>query len=126
MSVGGSIVEVSINGRLFTVAADAESNRKLGGWENEQESNGNGTTRLIKTRVPWSIDGLTLDTNDDQEDQEFLQDVADGTENVSIGITFASDITYNGVGQITGEFSTSSRNATSAVTLSGPGRIAPQ
>jgi hypothetical protein len=31
-AVGGSIESVSLQGRTFAVAADAESQRKLGGW----------------------------------------------------------------------------------------------
>ena len=34
-AVGGSIQEVILAGRTFAVAADAEAQRKLGGWENE-------------------------------------------------------------------------------------------
>jgi len=39
-SVGGSIESITLGGREFAVAADAESQRKLGGWENEVQANG--------------------------------------------------------------------------------------
>ena len=58
-AIGGSIQEVALQGRTFAVAADAESQRKLGGFENEVQPNGDGmTARLIKTRVTWMLDGL--------------------------------------------------------------------
>ena len=73
-AVGGSIESVNLSGREFAVAADAEAQRKLGGFENEVQANGDGTARLIKTRVPLSLDGLTIEIDDDRGDQEFLQD----------------------------------------------------
>ena len=57
-AVGGSIQSISIRGRIFPVASDAEANKKLGGFENEVQANGDGTARKVMTRVPWSIDGL--------------------------------------------------------------------
>lgn len=125
-AVGGSIESVTINGREFAVAADAEAQRKLGGWENEVQANGNGTARIIKTRVPLSIDGLTLSVDDDRGDHEFLQAIADGTDFVPIALTYASGITYQGEATITGEMQTSSQNATAAVSLMGPGVLTKQ
>jgi len=47
-ATGGSIESITMDGREFAVAADAESQRKLGGFENEVQANGNGTARIIK------------------------------------------------------------------------------
>lgn len=120
-AVGGSIESITLNGRRFAVAADAESQRKLGGWENEVQANGDGTARIIKTRVPLMIDGLTLEVDDSRGDHEYLQGIADGNAFVPVAITYASGVTYQGSATITGEMQVSSQNATAAVTLSGPG-----
>ena len=125
-AVGGSIQEVAIDGRPFAVAADAESQRKLGGWENEVQANGNGTARIVKTRVPMKIDGLTLETDDSRGDAEFLQSIADSNDYVPLAITYASGQTYMGEGTITGEMQTSSQTQTTAVTLEGPGNLVKQ
>ena len=125
-AVGGSIEEVTLDGRTFAVAADAEAQRKLGGWENEVQANGDGSARLIKTKVPLAIDGLTLDTDDDNGDQEFLQALADRNDFFPIAITYASGNTYQGSAQITGEMQASSQNATTAVSLAGPGILTKQ
>ena len=125
-AVGGSIQEFSVAGRTFTVAFDADSQRKLGGSEGEWQANGNGTGRLIKTRVNWMIDGLTASIDDDRGDQEFLQAVANGNDPVPIDITYASGLVYQGEGTVTGEFQTSSQTATGAVVLSGPGQLTKQ
>lgn len=126
-AVGGSIQEVNLSGRTFAVAADAEAQRKLGGWENEVQANGDGyTARLIKTRVPLSISGLTLEVDDSRGDHEFLQNLANGNDFFALGITFASGVTYQGSAQIVDELAASSQNATASVSLSGPGILTRQ
>lgn len=125
-AVGGSIESVSIAGRSFSVAADAESQRKLGGTENEIQPNGDGSARNVKTRVSWSVDGLSLTVDDDRGDHEFLQDIADASGFEPVSITYASGATYQGRGTITGELQASSQNATAAVTLGGPGKLTKQ
>ncbi len=125
-AVGGSIESVTLNGRPFAVAADAEAQRKLGGWENAVEANGNGTGRLIKTRVPMSISGLTVEIDDSRGDHEFLQDLANLNDFFPLAITYASGRTYQGVGQIVDELQVSSQNATAQLSLAGPGNLTPQ
>jgi hypothetical protein len=125
-SVAGPIESVSIRGRLFAVAGDANAERKLGGFENEVQSNGNGTVRLVKSRVPWSVSGLALDINEDRSDQQFLKEIADSLEMVDMAITFASGVTYSGRGQIVDEVLFSSENSTAEVSLMGPGELGQQ
>lgn len=125
-AVGGSIESVTLDGREYPVAADAEAQRKLGGFENEVAANGDGTARVIKTRVPLAIDGLTIQIDDTRNDHEFLQELADRNDFFPVAITYASGVTYQGSAQITGEMQVSSQNATAAVSLMGPGILTPQ
>lgn len=131
MSTGGSIQEVTIRGRTFPVAADADASRKLGGYENEVQMNGDGSARIVKTRVSWSLDGLTLSINDNRGDHEFLQDIADGVEAdddgfYTVSVTFASGATYQGRGTVTGEIAWGSQNTTAGTALAGPGTLTKQ
>ena len=126
MPTGGSIESVSLNGRNFAVAADAESQRKIGGFENEVSPNGDGTARLIKTVMSWSLDGIALVIDDVRSDQEFLQGLADANDFFAISITYASGVSYSGTGQISGDFTASSQNVTGEVTLAGPGVLTKQ
>lgn len=120
-AVGGSIESITLEGRNFAVAADAEAQRKLGGFENEVQANGDGTARLIKTRVPLSIDGLTLEVDDERADQQFLQELSNRNDFFAIAITLASGKVYQGTAQIVGETQVSSQNATASINLMGPG-----
>lgn len=125
-AVGGSIESITLDGRNFAVAADAEAQRKLGGFENEVQANGDGTARLIKTRVPLSLDGLTLEIDDDRADQEFLQELTNRNDFFPVVISYASGNDYQGTAQIVGETQTSSQNATAPVSLMGPGVLTKQ
>jgi hypothetical protein len=125
-AIGGPIESISLDGRNFAVAADADVNRKLGGFENEVQGNGDGSARVIMARVPWAFDGLTLSVDDDRGDHEYLQALADGGDFFPVAITFASGNVYQGIGILTGELQYSSQNSTAAVSLSGPGKLAKQ
>lgn len=125
-AVGGSIESLNLAGRDFAVAADAEATRKLGGFENEVQSNGNGSARIIKTRIPLSLDGVVVEIDDDNGDHEFLQDLANGTDYFAVGITYASGSTYQGSATLVGELPVSSQNATCPISLMGPGILTKQ
>ena len=125
-AIGGSIESVALKGREFAVAADAEAQRKLGGFENEVQANGNGTARLIKTRVPLSLDGLTIEIDDDRGDHEFLQALSNENDYWDIAITYASGVTWQATAQIVGETQASSQNATASVSFMGPGVLTRQ
>ena len=125
-AIGGSIESVTLKGRNFSVPADSEASRKIGGWENEVMANGDGTARLIKTRVPLSITGLTVEIDDDRGDQEFIQDLADQNDFFPGAITYASGATYQATLQIVGDVQASSKNATASINLGGPGVLSKQ
>lgn len=125
-AIGGSIESISLDGRNFAVAADAEANRKIGGFENEVQANGDGSARLIKTRVPLQIDGLTVEIDDDRGDHEFIQSLTDRNDFFPITITYASGTVYQATGQVTGETQASSQAATATLNLMGPGILTKQ
>ena len=125
-AVGGSIEAISIKGREFPVTGDADVNRKLGGFENETQPNGNGTTRIIKTRVSPSLTGIVVECDDSRGDHEFLQEVANGNSFVPVAITYASGKSYQGSAIISGELQQSSQNATCGFDMMGEGEFTPQ
>ncbi len=93
---------------------------------NEAQANGDGTVRQIKTREPWMLDGLQLSIDDLNDDQEFLQQVADSNNMEAVLITYASGAAYQGQGTITGDLQTSSQSTTASVTLMGQGQLTRQ
>ena len=124
--VGGSIESISLSGRNFAVAADAEGQRKIGGFINEVQANGDGTARMIKAREAWSLEGLTVAVDDNRADQEFLQGLANLNDYFAVAITLASGEIYQGSGQITGDLQYSTQSAMATVSLMGPGELTAQ
>lgn len=126
-AVGGSIQSISVNGRLFAVAADADVNRSLGGFTNDVMPNGNATARLIKTRVTWALEGIAVSIDDPTgSDQEFLQSTANGLEMVDVTIEYASGAVYAGKGQLTDVIQHSSQNTTASLNFKGEGVLKQQ
>lgn len=125
-AVGGSLESIALDGRIFPIAADAEAQRKLGGFENEVQANGDGSARIIKTRVPLALDGLVISMNDDQGDHEFIQALSDRLEFFPIALTYASGAVYQGIAQFNGETQSSSQSASATVSLMGPGELTKQ
>jgi hypothetical protein len=126
MTTAGSIESLTLKSRIFPVTADTEAQRKLGGFENEVQANGDGTSRIIKTRVAPKLGEFMVSTDDARDDQEFLQDLADLKDFFPIVVTYASGISYQGRAMITGEIQTSSQSGATAITLEGTGTFTRQ
>lgn len=126
MSVGGPISSIEFANRPFSVAADAEATRKLGGFENEIVSNGDGTVREIKTMVPLFIGGLVIDIDDDRDDQSFLQLQADTPGMKTLTVTYASGSTWQATAQIVDEITYNNQTTTAGIAFSGPGKLTKQ
>ena len=124
--IGGSIESITVDSQIFAVAADADATMSLGGWTNEVQPNGNGTSRIIKTRIPWTLTGLTVAIDDAARNHEFLQEIADGNVYVPCTIRMASGIVYQGTGTITENVERSTQSATASVSLSGQGTLTQQ
>ncbi len=122
-ATGGSMVSVTLDGRTFSVAADADAQVKFGGFENEVVSNGDGTARLLKTRVPWSAADFALVIDDDNGDLEFLQSLTNRNDFFPVQAEMASGTARGGDGQVTGEVIQSTANATASVGLMGQGEF---
>ena len=125
-ATGGSLDSLSLAGREFAVTGDADVTMKLGGFENEVLSNGNGTTRTIKTRIPWSLDGAAVEIDHDRGDLEFLQDLADSNLDFVVAATYVEGSVYQGTGQISGELGVASGAASAGFNLMGPGKLTKQ
>jgi len=125
-AIGGPIDSLSLSGRPFSVAEDAESNRKLGGFENEVLMNGDNTARLSKTLVPWSADGLAISCDDSKGDQEFLQSLADRNDFFAITVGYVDGSIFQGDGQIVGEIPKASKASTITIGLAGTGKFTKQ
>ncbi|AUR91749.1 hypothetical protein NVP1164O_13 [Vibrio phage 1.164.O._10N.261.51.A7] len=123
----GSLVEFAVNGRSFKCAADADGNTMLGGKSNEFSANGDGISgRLIQTVTGWKFSGINFAIDDDNDDQEFLQNIADAGRFVPMKAVYSDGTVRAGQGNITGDIEVSSMNGTAPLTLEGPGKFIKQ
>ena len=120
-ATGGSITEVTFNGRPYSVDAEADLGKKLQNKENEAKANGNGTLRIIQKNVPQMLDGLVLAIDNSLGDLEFLSDLNDSGELFDLTVADADGSIWAGKGQITGEFKAQSQDATAEVTVHATG-----
>lgn len=125
-AVGGSIESISIRGRIFPVAGDADATLQLGGWQNEVQPNGNGTARIIKTRIPWRLEGVQIEVDDNRADHEFLQEIADGQDYVPCAISLNSGITWSGNGTVVDTPGRTTMASTCGIVLAGQGKLEQQ
>jgi hypothetical protein len=125
-AIGGSVESITIAGREFAVTADADTNRKLGGFENEIGMNGNGTGRILKTPVASGLTGMVVQCDDTRGDHEYLEGIKNGNDFVPVAVTYASSETYQGTAIITGELQYSSQASTCAFDMQGAGTFTKQ
>lgn len=126
MATGGSIESITLAGREFAVAADAESTRDLGGYTNEAMPNGNGTVRQKKTRKSWNLTVGGVEVDDTRGDHEFLQGLANRASPFPVTATYVSGVTYQGTGFIVGDLAANSTNTSVDLVLSGGGQLTQQ
>ena len=126
MATGGSVESISLDGRVFAATADTDPGRKIGGFENEIQPNGDGTARMVKTRVAWSLTDVSISVDDTIDDDTFIQELIDGDAFIPITISMASGTVYQGTGQVTGENPTSAQSTSKTVNLGGPGQLTRQ
>jgi len=125
-AIGGSIESITLDGRTYSVAADADVARKLGGSENDVQANGDSTSRLIKTRVAWSLADATVSIDDSNGDAEFLQELANRNGFFPCTITLSGGAIYQGDGQLTGEMPTQTQATTAPLNIMGTGVLTKQ
>ncbi|MCK9556231.1 hypothetical protein M0R36_10535 [bacterium] len=122
-AIGGPAETISIAGREFRCTADNTVNMKLGGYENTHEANGDGSTRILKTRTLAKLSGVAVEVDNQNQDFEFLTDVANGAEDVDVVITYTDGTSYAGVLGIDGELANDVSKATATFDMAGGGKL---
>lgn len=126
MAIGGPVTEISVGGRIFTSASDADVSVDLGGFTPTREMNGNGTSRKIKTPKPWMCEGVQVSVDSDNGDLEFLQANANSNSDSVFTVTFADGNVYQGSGSVDGDVKLSTANTTTTLNFGGSGNLTKQ
>lgn len=123
--IGGSVKSVSLGGFTFAVPADTVITIDLGGSSNEVLSNGDGSSRLIKTAKSWMVEGLNVAVDLALGQLEDLNSLL--AQNDFFECQFElQDATYSGAGQISGEIKWSSDSTAATCDIAGSGKLTRQ
>lgn len=125
-SVVGSLRWISLNGIKFPVAGDSDPSRDLGGYKNELMMNGDGTSRTKQEVKPWSYESLTVELDDDEGSQEYIQNLINNGTDVQVTVCHVDNTIYSGTGKVTGDLKRSTQSGTADITLSGGGELSKQ
>lgn len=126
MSIHGDIESFSIAGREFNVIGGSGATLNKGGYSGERQSNGNGTSRQLLKRVPWSLKGLILEIDFDREDLEFIQSTLNRGVDEDISVTYVDGTTYSGSGCFQGEINYKNDTGAVETEVAGSGEMVKQ
>ena len=125
-SVGGSIKAITIDGRPFSVAADADVALKRGGKKITVASNGDATARYLGEVEPWSLSGIDVSIDNNKDDAGFLQANADAMTAVNCTIELIDGNVFQGKGIVADDHDFSTAKAVTGITLMGEGNLTSQ
>jgi hypothetical protein len=109
----------TLAGRRFVCDAGDDAVLQMNGKNNELKPSGDGTNRVIQSRVSGLLEGSNIVFDPESGDVEYLEDLKNKGEFVDYSGTTNDGVIYSGSVVITGELKFSFKNGTVLVTLSG-------
>lgn len=82
--------------------------------------------RVIKTVMPWKVEGFTVVCDDGLGSQEFLQALADRGGLWPFTVTYNDNSVYAGQAMIEGDLRMTNQNAACAVNVAGSKKLEKQ
>lgn len=125
-SVGGSVKEITFDGRPFSIASDADATINFGGTKATPSPNGDGTARYLGAIECWSVGGLDVAIDHDKGDAQFLKAAAKALVPKSFTIEFIDGTVYNAKGLPADDSNFSTQKAIMGLTFGGEGELTPQ
>jgi len=128
MSSSGDTLEITIEhadvgSRNFSVQADQDVLKDIGGYTAEIQINGNGTGHKKMAAKGWELSGIQSETDDVAGDQEFLQAVQDSPEFATITWQHINETVYSGLGTLTGDLKHNTNTGYTALSIMGVGKF---
>lgn len=124
MGNGGDLISVFIKRqdnetRSFTVPTGGDNSRIMGGrYTEEQESNGDGSTRDIVRSRPGERE-VELDINDQLLDHEWLMECSSLPGNATVSYTHINSIVYTHQAKPVGDISKNDARGIATVSFKG-------
>lgn len=115
----GDIRQFTIDGREFDPAPETNVTIMLSGFNNESAPTGNGKAHTTQRRKLGGFDGMSVSLNNGNQDLEFIQELSDDGEAVSVTITLADGVTYAGQLAVEGELNPNMGEGTLEIAMRG-------
>ena len=118
-SVGGPFESHTIDGRRFVCDSEDDAQIQVQGFSNEVKVAGDGSVRLLKGRIPGTLEGTNIIYDPANGDDDFLVEAKDKKEYINYSGTECDGTIWTGKVQITGDLKFSAKNKTVPITLTG-------
>ena len=117
--VGGPFTSHVLNGRRFVCDADDTAQLTTQGKTNEVKPNGDGSNRVIQSRIPGKLVGTNLCFNPENGDDDFLNELRDSGAFFDYSGTANDGSVWSGSVQITSELVFDFKEGTVPVDFAG-------
>jgi hypothetical protein len=119
MNISGPIESITIAGRRFVVDGEDAANVVLSGFKNEIKFNGDGSKRIIRSRVSGSIKNLNVQSTHANKDLEYLRDKQSTSDFFDVSITYCDGTIYSGSMQFVDDITEDTQQGTIGISLDG-------
>ena len=117
--IGGPFTSHTLNGRRFVCDAEDTAQLQIQGRNNEVKPNGDGSNRVIQSRVPGSLEGTNIVFDLNNGDDDYLIELKNSGVFFDYSGTANDGTVWAGNVQITGELKFDYKEGTVPVTLMG-------
>jgi hypothetical protein len=117
--IAGPFESHTLNGRRFVPDGEDSAQLQLNGKSNEVKPAGDGTNRVIQSRIAGTLEGSNLVFDPANGDDDFLQELRNGGKFFDYSGTSNDGIIWAGSVQITGDLKFDYKAGTVSVTLTG-------
>jgi hypothetical protein len=119
MEGGGPIESITIAGRRFPCDGEDAAKITLGGYSSEVKPNGDGSVRVVGSRVLAAISDLNVQIDASKDDLEYIQEQRNSLRLFDFTVNLVDGTVYSGAMQITDEVEYDSKEGTAGISLAG-------
>jgi hypothetical protein len=119
MNISGPVESITIAGRRFSTDGEDAGKITLSGFKNEVKFNGDGSKRMIRSRVSGSIKDLNVQVTHRNKDLEYMSDKQSTSDFFDVSLTLTDGTTYAGSMQFVEEIEEDTQQGTISVSLEG-------
>jgi hypothetical protein len=119
MNISGPVESITIAGRRFPTDGEDAGKITLSGFKNEVKFNGDGSKRMIRSRVSGSIKDLNVQVTHQNKDLEYMRDKQSTSDFFDVSLTLTDGTTYAGSMQFVEEIEEDTQQGTISISLEG-------